>query len=49
MTLLVHCYEPAARPTRATLPLSPGERFSVYALGDGRDEAAAGLRATVLP
>lgn len=48
MSLFLHCFEPTARPTRATLPLSPGDRFSVYALGDGRDEAAAGLRATVL-
>lgn len=48
MAQTLHCFEPAARPTRASLGVDPGERFAVHVLSDGRHEAARGLRATVL-
>lgn len=48
MAQVIHCFEPQARPSRASLSLDPGERFAVHVLGDRLDEAASGLRATVL-
>lgn len=48
MAITVHCYEPHAKPLRATAEVEKGGRIAVYVMSDGIGDDARGLRQTIL-
>ena len=48
MPITIHCFEPQAKPMRASVDLEPRERVALYVMQDTLTDEARGLRTTIL-
>ena len=48
MPITIHCFEPHAKPMRASVDLEPRQRVSLYVMQDTLADEARGLRTTIL-